>query len=66
MNLGLVYVNVLFSNWNNRSYDALKARRQVLARLAYFASGAGVHRRRRVPDLSQSDAADSLAALADR
>jgi putative ATP-binding cassette transporter len=24
MNLGLVYVNVLFSNWNNRFYDALQ------------------------------------------
>lgn len=24
MNLGLVYVNVLFSDWNNRFYDALQ------------------------------------------
>ena len=26
MNLGLVYVSVLFSNWNNRFYDALQQR----------------------------------------
>jgi putative ATP-binding cassette transporter len=26
MNLGIVYVNVLFSNWNNRFYDALQQR----------------------------------------
>ncbi len=38
MNLALVYVNVLFSNWNNRFYNALQ--RRDLARfsheLAYF------------------------------
>ncbi len=38
MNLGLVYVNVLFSNWNNRFYDALQVRdfTRFSHELAYF------------------------------
>jgi ABC-type uncharacterized transport system fused permease/ATPase subunit len=30
MNLALVYVNVLFSSWNNRFYDALRPRERWL------------------------------------
>ena len=38
MNLALVYVNVLFSNWNNRFYNALQQRdlAQFSHELAYF------------------------------
>ena len=38
MALGLVYVNVLFSNWNNRFYDALQLHdfARFLHELAYF------------------------------
>jgi putative ATP-binding cassette transporter len=38
MNLALVYVNVLFSNWNNRFYDALQQHNLALFthELAYF------------------------------
>lgn len=38
LTLGLVYVNVLFSNWNNRFYDALQVRdfARFSRELAYF------------------------------
>jgi len=38
MNLGIVYVNVLFSDWNNRFYDALQQRNSArfLHELGYF------------------------------
>jgi len=44
MNLGLVYVNVLFSDWNNRFYNALQLRDfpRFLHELTYFCVLAGV------------------------
>ena len=44
MNLGLVYVNVLFSDWNNRFYDALQQHDfpRFLHELEYFCVLAGV------------------------
>ncbi len=44
MNLGLVYVNVLFSDWNNRFYDALQQHdfARFLHELEYFCGLAAV------------------------
>src|SRR5438105_9487739 len=69
MNLALVYVNVLFSNWNNRFYNALQHLdvRLFTHELVYFCVLAAAYIVLAVYQTYLGQMfADSLAALADR
>ena len=67
--LAIVYLNVLLNQWNSRFYNALQDYNwdAFVYEILYFCVLAdGLHRDRGLPALSQSMAADPLAALDDR
>ena len=66
--LALVAIDVLLNQWNNRFYNALQERNWdifVYRDRLFLRAGRHLHRARRLPALSQSMAADPLAALDD-
>ena len=67
--LAIVGINVLLNQWNSRFYNALQERNwdTFVCEIIYFSVLADdLHRARGLPALSQSMAADPLAALDDR
>ena len=69
LTLGMVYISVLFNQWNNAFYTRPAGQEPCglsPAAVRVFVAGRPYHLFRRLPALSQPDARDPLAALADR